>query len=74
MCTWTFSDIEGGPAGMGNIDVDPLFVSVPTKNFHLQQTSPVKDKADPSATVTDDIDRDHRPQGSGFDIGADEIK
>lgn len=75
MCQHTYSDI--GPdtvAGTGNINVDPQFVNVAQTDVHLKATSPVKDVADPAATLTIDIDGDTRPQGGGRDLGADEYK
>lgn len=74
-CNWTYSDI--GPdtvSGTGNINADPLFVDPAQNNFHIQSTSPVRGKADPGATVHVDIDGETRPQGSGYDMGADEIQ
>jgi hypothetical protein len=74
-CSTTYSDI--GPdttPGTGNINLDPMFVSPLQANFHLKVTSPVKDVADPAATLIDDIDGDARPQGPRHDMGADEIK
>lgn len=74
-CTWTYSDIGPGPvAGTGNLASDPQFVAPAQNNFHLQVSSPLRDAADPAATLADDIDGDVRPQGSGRDVGADEIK
>lgn len=74
-CLATYSDI--GPdaiLGTGNINVDPLFVNLLQSNFHLQSSSPVKDAADPAASLAVDIDGDTRPQGDGRDMGADEIR
>jgi hypothetical protein len=74
-CNWAFSDI--GPdavSGTQNINADPLFVNPAQGDFHLQSMSPAKDKADPGGARSFDIDGDARPQGSGFDIGADEVK
>ncbi|MCB2181051.1 MAG: right-handed parallel beta-helix repeat-containing protein [Desulfobulbaceae bacterium] len=84
--TATYSDIEGGYSGTGNINLDPNFVTpaaaangIPTidGNFLLQAGSNVIDvgggvddiEPDPP---TDDIEGNSRPQGSGYDMGADE--
>ncbi|HUH03884.1 MAG TPA: right-handed parallel beta-helix repeat-containing protein [Kofleriaceae bacterium] len=69
-CSWTYSDIGGGAAGTGNIDVDPMFVA--SDDVHLMPGSPCIDAADPTATLAIDIDGDTRPRGAGVDIGADE--
>lgn len=74
-CTWTYSDIAPVPvSGTGNLSSDPLFIDPVHNNFHLQLASPVRDAADPAATLAVDIDGDARPQGAGRDMGADEIK
>jgi parallel beta helix pectate lyase-like protein len=74
-CIWTYSDLFPGPvSGTGNLSSDPLFVDPAHNNFHLQLASPVRDAADPAATLAVDIDGDVRPQGAGRDMGADEIK
>lgn len=73
-CSSTYSDI--GPdtsPGTGNLNSDPLFVNPAQGNFHIQPNSPCKDAADPAATLDVDVDGDTRPQGSGRDIGADEV-
>lgn len=74
-CTATYSDI--GPDGTAtgtNINMDPMFVMPSTRDYHLKAGSPCKDVADPAATLNVDIDGDTRPQGSGRDIGADEVQ
>jgi hypothetical protein len=74
-CSWSYSDI--GPLavpGTGNLAVDPMFADLAQDDFHLQATSPLRDAADPMATVMDDIDGDSRPHDTGPDMGADEIK
>lgn len=74
-CVWTYSDIAPVPvSGTGNLSSDPLFIDPVHNNFHLQIASPVRDAADPAATLAVDIDGDARPQGAGRDMGADEIK
>ncbi|MDH4139445.1 MAG: right-handed parallel beta-helix repeat-containing protein [Coriobacteriia bacterium] len=65
----------------GSYTLNPFFVtpvgagSAPTKtgDYHLQDTASCEGKADPAATLADDIDRGARPQGSGWDSGSDEI-
>ena len=73
-CSWTYSNIgPDGVAGVGNINMDPLFVNPAQNNFHLTSASPAKDAADPAATLAVDIDGDARPQGAARDMGADEL-
>ena len=45
----TYSNIEGGFAGVGNVDVDPLFVDASGGDLHLLAGSPVIDLGDPAA-------------------------
>lgn len=57
--------------GGGNIDQDPLFVG--GGDYHISNaTSPVIDAATETGAPADDIDGDLRPQGAGYDMGADE--
>lgn len=74
-CSWSYSNI--GPTalpGASNIASDPLFVAPAQDNFRLQEASPDRDTADPSATLEADIDGTARPQGARRDIGAVEMK
>ena len=80
--TAVYSDIEGGTAaayvdysgsfnwGSGNINADPLFVG--GGDYHLTSASPCVDTGT-DAGVYRDIDGDTRPEGSGFEMGADEV-
>jgi parallel beta-helix repeat protein len=82
LLTVEYSNVEGGEAavhvepdstliwGEGNIDEDPLFVGA--GDFHLTAGSPCMDVGTGVDAPGSDIDRDFRPQGSGWDIGADE--
>ena len=46
----TFSDVEGGYAGNGNIDLNPQFADT---SFYLQSTSPCVDAGDTSVAFND---------------------
>lgn len=47
-----------------------LFVDVGTNNYHLAAGSPAIDAGITVPEVTDDLDGQPRPQGTGYDIGA----
>ena len=68
-----YSDIQGGYTGVGNIDADPLFVDPENDDYHLTESSPCRDVGTPTGAPIDDIDGDPRPQGAGYDMGADEF-
>lgn len=85
--TVTYSCVEGGWTGVGNIgelaEHDPLFVDpdgpdgIPGNeddDFHLSASSPCIDAGDPASTVTEDIEGNPRPAGSGYDMGAYEYQ
>ncbi len=69
----TYSDIQDGDSGTGNISVDPEFIG--SGDYHLSETSPCLETAyyllEPDA-VDFDFDGDARPQDTEFDMGADE--
>ena len=65
----TYSNVQGGWSGEGNIDADPLFVS--GGDFHLTFLSPCIDSGTDAGVYTD-MDGEVRPLGAGFDMGADE--
>ena len=61
--TVTFSDVQGGWPGTGNIDADPLFVDPDNGNFRLSPGSPSIDAGDNTAVpleITTDLDGNPR--------------
>jgi parallel beta-helix repeat protein len=66
----TFSNIQGGFAGTGNIDVDPLFLG--GGDYHLTAVSPCIDTGTAEELSNYDIDGDLRPHNDRYDMGADE--
>ena len=58
----TYSDIEGGWVGTGNIDRDPLFVDPGNNKYYLFYNSPCVDVGDPSSPLD--------PDGTRVDMGA----
>jgi len=69
----TYSDIEAGWPGEGNIDEDPFFLDPLSGDFHLAGGSPCIDSGTPDGAPDHDIDGDPRPLDSGYDIGSDEF-
>lgn len=51
---------------------DPLFVDPATGDYHLQDSSPNLNAANPTFSPALDIDQQPRPFNGGFDVGADE--
>ena len=72
--TVTYSDVEDGYAGTGNIDSDPLFVDQVGYNLHLQPDSPCIDAGTASGAPDNDLDGNPRPAESGYDMGAYECR
>ncbi|NQT34250.1 choice-of-anchor D domain-containing protein, partial [bacterium] len=60
--TVTYTDIQGGYAGAGNLDTDPLFEDSDNDLYHLTEDSPCIDAGDP--------DFDDDPDETRADIGA----
>lgn len=68
------SCIAGGFPGLGNIDVDPMFVHAASGNYHLDASSPCIDAGDSAITLSFlDLDGDGRVFDGVVDIGADEF-
>jgi hypothetical protein len=64
----TFSDIQGGWPGAGNLNTNPLFIG--GGDYHLQRTSPVKDQADTAHAPAVDLDGNPRPYNIRADMGS----
>ncbi|MBI3836290.1 MAG: right-handed parallel beta-helix repeat-containing protein [Planctomycetes bacterium] len=58
----TYSNIQGGWPGTGNIDVDAMFVDAVNGDYHLQQGSPCIDAGDSNATGLPPTDFDGGPR------------
>jgi len=71
--TVTYSDVQGGYSGDGNIDNDPLFVDPAAGDFGLQPGSFCIDAGDWHDAPETDILGVIRPQGDTFDMGAYEV-
>jgi len=67
--TVTYSDVQGGWRGEGNIDADPLFVDPENGNYYLQAGSPCLSNANCDGAPATDKDGRSRPLGSGCDMG-----
>ncbi|MHC4084938.1 MAG: right-handed parallel beta-helix repeat-containing protein [Planctomycetota bacterium] len=78
----TYSDVEGGFSGAGNINSDPLFVDPNSYDYHLALNSPCIDVGDSNGTYSGQVDIDGNDRvidnpgkGDGIvdiDMGADE--
>ncbi|HOP47032.1 MAG TPA: right-handed parallel beta-helix repeat-containing protein [Desulfobacteraceae bacterium] len=73
--TITYSDIQGGYTGEGNIDADPLFVDPNNANFHLTASSPCINAGNNNAANIPKTDKDGRQRiiGGTVDMGAYEF-
>ena len=68
----SYSLVEGGYAGEGNINLDPIFQDFSLDNFKLQNYSPAIGSGSNDNTTSTDIEGNPRPNpaGSNPDIGA----
>jgi parallel beta-helix repeat protein len=62
----TYSNIQGGFPGEGNIDEDPLFADASNGDFHLLVSSPCIDTGDPNSEFT----LEPEPNGGIINMGA----
>ncbi len=69
--TVTYSCVQGGLSGTGNISTDPHFVSA--SDLRLQTASPCIDVGTSVGAPAVDISGTARPKGAGFDLGAYEF-
>lgn len=69
----SYSCIQGGRTGNGNINQDPAFASLGDGDFHLMDDSPCIDTATEEGASLEDFEGTVRPQGIGYDMGAFEF-
>ncbi len=72
--TVTYSDVQGGFPGTGNIDADPRYFNVAAGNLRLRFLSPAIDAGTCQGAPPDDIEGTSRPQGRRCDMGAYETR
>ncbi|QMW01120.1 choice-of-anchor Q domain-containing protein [Spirosoma foliorum] len=73
----SYSDIQGGFSGTGNINADPLFVDATNGNYRLLRNSPCINTGDPASTTANvsstDLVGSSRIFGGRIDMGAYEF-
>lgn len=72
----SYSDIEGGYSGDGNINIHPGFIDSFNGDYHILNNSPCIDVGDPRYSPEPnetDIDGQLRLMGNRIDMGSDEI-
>lgn len=71
----TYSIIEGGYVGVGNLNLDPLFISTSSNNLRLMPCSPALNSGSNTINATsNDLDGNPRLFGSTIDMGAYELQ
>jgi len=66
----TYSDVQGGYSGEGNINADPLFMDAENGDYQLTEVSPCVDTGTNEGAPDTDIEGNERPKGGGYDMGA----
>ncbi len=66
----TYSCVQGGFSGEGNISADPAFLDAASHDLRLGIGSPCIDSANAANASAADILGALRPQGGGYDMGA----
>lgn len=69
----TYSCVEGGYAGTGNISSDPLLIGTEGSQGRIRPASPCIDTGTLNAAPATDIRGVLRPKGGGVDMGAYEL-
>ncbi len=76
--TVTYSNIQGGFTGTGNIDADPQFVDAANGNYRLLSNSPSVNTGDPNSTTTTvsatDLAGNPRVRQNRIDMGVYEFQ
>jgi parallel beta-helix repeat protein len=62
----TYSDVQGGWTGTGNLNTDPLFVDAAGGDYHLAGNSPCIDAGNPAS----DYSLEPEPDGGRINMGA----
>ncbi|NOY82108.1 MAG: hypothetical protein GXP31_14015, partial [Kiritimatiellaeota bacterium] len=70
--TVTYSNIQGGLPGTGNIALDPLFKAAASGDLSLQYNSPCIDAGDGTVAPPTDMFGTTRPVGAAVDMGYEE--
>ncbi|HDP35904.1 MAG TPA: DUF1565 domain-containing protein, partial [Candidatus Hydrogenedentes bacterium] len=66
----TYSDVQGGQDGQGNIEEDPLFRDIGQGDMYLLEDSPCINSGTGTGAPSDDIAGEARPQDGQHDMGA----
>ena len=69
----SYSCVEGGYDGEGNISADPMFIGADWGDLRPHPSSPCVSAATADGAPSTDIDGFARPQGAGIDMGAYEV-